>query len=1197
MRNGRMLKFVACGLLFGLIWATSALADNIYGRIRGVVTDPTGAMIPNAKLTAANLATGASWEVTTGTDGSFEFLQLPAPATYNVKANASGFKGFEVTGIDLHLDEIFVLNIQMEVGTVTQRVTVEASAAQVETTSMQLGKVLSGSQIVDMPLNGRNWITLQQTLPGVTESDRFGTNFATNGSRSQANDYLVNGVDAVDLPINTPQVVPSPDAIAEVSMVTNTINPEYGRNGGAILNATTKSGTNAYHGDGFEFYRDTSLNTRSFFAPKPTIFHQNQFGGTIGGPIKKDKSFFFFSFQGTRNRRPQAGGTSTVFTPDQRNGIFGAGAFDCAINTAKGQTVAKNCQTSPFAMIGDASSGCSSSAAPCPAGTPYGNVFDQTGAQVATGLFGTGAVPAQDFNPIAVNMMTKYVPLPNCGSNCNTFEFNPIRVSTDYQYLARVDHNISAKDSIFGYFLIEPSKRHDTLPFTAADLPGFPEQATARTQHYALNWTHTLSGNKVNEARFGYNRLNFHAVEPVNVIQPSSLGFTGIIPQDLKDAGVPKIDLSGGGLFTLGNSNNGPQPRVDQTYQVTDNFSWIKGHHTMKVGFQMLRSQVFNPFFFDNNGVFSFSGSGQFSTGLAGADFLLGIPDSYAQSSGGLINARTQTYYSYWQDQWKVRPNLTLTYGTGWQVDTPIKNLNNGGLSADCFRPAQQSAVFPTAPAGLIFPGDPTCNSAGGVTVRRAHFGPRIGFAYSPGSTRKWSIRGGYGIYYNRTEEELTLQNLTNAPFSLTDAGIGDAGGSPSFATPFTDVSGTFSIPNKYPFNPPQAGSGVDFSFFEPLILNIFDRNFSVPYSQNYNLTIERELPAATILTISYVGLSGRKLTNVYQINPAGTEAGNPVCLATPGCSSFTLANPPSRSGATQSFRYPQTNAAGLLIFGALDQQGTFVNSVYNSLQITAEKKTTHGLTFRATYAWSHSLDGSSSFEDLSFTGVRGLDPFNLRNNYGDSTFDARHRFVISYTYEIPSAGHLSAFSKLPSRLTDGWRFTGISTLQRGLPVTIGSTNFRSFTCDVFFEDFSCWDRPNTLGPVATVDPRTSSFNNSLHGTRPPRGVQDHYWFDPNAFGREALGTLGNAGRNFFHGPGINNFDFALMKDTRITETTRIELRFEFFNIINHTNFNSIPGSSGFVSGNAGSRNFGRILSANNPIDSRIIQLAAKFYF
>jgi hypothetical protein len=982
--------------LLGLLMANPARGDNVYGKIRGTLTDPTGAVIAGAKITATNVATGISTTVTSAADGSYEFLELAAPATYSVKVNQAGFRPFEAQNLSLSLDQIYVLNVRLELGTVSQQVTVEAAPAQVETTSMQLGKVLNAQTIVSLPLNGRNWVQLQQTLPGVVAStDRFTNNYSTNGSRSQSNDYLVNGVDANDLMLNAITVVPNPDAIAEVSVVTNTINPEYGRNGGAILNAETKSGSNQIHGTGFEFYRDTSLNTRNFFSPSATIFHQNQFGGVLGGPIKKNKAFFFFAYQGTRNRQPDLyeGNSTTVFSSQQRAGDFGA--FP-AVNPNTG-----NPAKSPFPLVGE-------NGQTYPAGTPYANIFP------------TGQIPVSDFNALAMNLTTKFVPLPNAPGSL--YESNPVTRQTINQYITRIDFNASAKDSIYGYWFIQPQTQTDTLPFTGSTLPGFGDLSTAHTQQYALNWVRTLGGTMVNEARFGYQRLNYKPTFPQQVVQPSSVGF-GINPNDPAGASYPKMDLSGGGYFILGFSNNGPQPRVDQTYQLNDNFSWVKGRHTMKYGFSMRRSAVNNTFNGSNNGTYTYSGAGTYSTGNAAADFLLGIPDSYLQGSGNYQAIKTQTYYTYAQDQFKLRPNLTLTYGVGWEIDTPLNAVNNGGIEVNCYRPGVQSRVFPGAPPGILFPGDPTCNSAAGATTKFDHFGPRFGFAWSPGNSSKWSIRGGYGIYFNRIEEELALENLTPPPFALTSAGVGDVGSSPAFATPFTSVTGTQSIPNKFPFTAPAPGSPVNWSTYEPFSLNVVDPNLTVPYTQNYNVTVERQLPASMILSVGYVGLQGRKLTSAVELNPAGSEAGNPICAATAGCNSLN-----NYATAPQSFRNPLTNAAGVLVFGSAAQQGTFVNSNYNAFQVSLSKKFTHGLALQSSYVWSHSLDGASSFEDLGYSGVRGYDPFNAAANYGDSEFDARQRFVISYTYYIPSHWHSGAAGVL----ANGWQMSGITTFQTG---------------------------------------------------------------------------------------------------------------------------------------------------------------------
>jgi hypothetical protein len=1163
-----ILGLVILGLVLSSARVQTARADDLYGKIRGVVVDSTGAAASGAQITATNVDTGAVKTVTSGANGEYEFLQLAAPGNYSLAVQLTGFKAFRVDRIHLELNQIYVQDATLEIGSASESILVEANQAQVESTSIQLGLNIQASTVVDLPLNGRNWIQLQQTLPGVVAaSDRFTTNYATNGGRSQANSYLVNGTDANDLPLNSPIVIPSPDAIGEVNLVTNTINPEYGRNGGAILNATTKSGTNEFHGDVFEFFRDTGLNTRNFFSPTTTIFHRHQFGATLGGPIIKNKLFGFFSYQGTRSRQPDVSNinSTTVFTPAERTGDFSADPAFAG--------------TSPIPLTGE-------NGTLYPAGTDYATIFP------------TGHIPSADLNPISVNLTSKYVPLPNNG---NTFGFNPVTTQTINQYLGRVDFNMSAKNIIWGYFFLQPQSTSDALPFLGATLPGFAEQSVSHTKQFTISWTHTFSPTTLNELRVGYQRFNFVAVQPVTPTQPSSAGFTGIAPQDAAGAGLPLISITG--LFNLGFSNNGPQPRKDQTYEYTDNFSKLVGKHSLKFGFDMRRSGVENPFFFNNNGVFNFQGAGTFSTGVPGADFLLGIPDSYAQSSGGFIDARTQTYYSYAQDQFKLRNNFTITYGVGWQIDTPLDDRFNKSLAVNCFVPGEQSKVFPTAPAGLVFPGDPGCNSAGGVKTKFKDFGPRFGFAWSPsgsilGGVGKTSIRAGYGIYFNRTEEELALQNLTSPPFSLSSSGIGNVGGSPGFANPFTTINATpvtvngavspaQTIPNQYPFTPPAAGSTVDFTPFEPFSITAFDPRFAVPYSQNYNLTLEHELPGQTIFSVGYVGSLGHRLSKTVEMNPAGNATGNPICAATKGCNSFN-----NYATAPQSFRFPAVNpVTGNLIFGSIGWQETTGNSNYNALQVVADKHFSHGLTFRATYTFSHSLDSASSFEDLQGGGSIGADPFDPRRDYGNSAFDARHRFVASYAYDLPKVHSNGLFA----RLLNGYRITGITTLQAGFPVQLWDGGFRSETCDATFSFFGCFDRPNyNGGPIQTFDIRTSNLVNTV---RPGLTSKNHYYFDPNAFSRTPLGTFGNAGRNFFHGPGLNDSDFAVHKDTRLTESTQLQLRIEFFNVFNHANFNPVSNGGG-PNGNVNSSNFGRVLNSRPAgIDSRLIQLGAKFVF
>ncbi len=1129
----KLVQLLALLFLTGSFFVSPMRADDVYARIRGTVTDATGATVADVGLKAVNTQTNVTREITSAADGSFEFLNLQ-PGTYSVTATKTGFSTRTVANIQLQVNDVYNLDMPLEVGQVSQTVEVEANPVQVETTNTQLGTVIDNQTILALPVLNRNWVQLQQTEPGaVGTSDRFGNNFATNGSQSQQNSFLVNGTDSNDLPLNTPLIIPSEDAIGEFDYVESTINPEYGRNSGAILNAIIKSGTNGYHGDAFEFYRDTFLNGRNFFQNSNPVFHQNQFGGTLGGPVIKNKTFFFLSYQGTRSRQPDGGAQDvTVFSQAQRGGYFP----DIASSTA----------ASPFPLKGE-------SGALFPAGTPY-NV-----------LFPTGHIPASDFNTISNNYM-KYVPAPNLGTN--QYLFTPITIQTQDQGLFRFDHTFSEKDAVWGSGFWENTPSTDALPFTGSSLPGFGEIAQRHYTQGTAAWNHTFNPTTLNEFRVGFTRFNFVAVDPQQVVQPSSLGFTGINPQDPQGAGAPFIGITG--FFNLGFSTNGPQPRIDTTYELTDNFSKIVGRHTFKFGYDGRRFQVNNPFFGNNNGNFSFGGNGLYSTGDPGADFLLGIPDSYAQGSGGWIDARAYESYFYFQDSYKVTSKLTINYGLGWQVDTPLVNQHFGKLAFNCFRPGQQSTIFPTAPLGLDFPGDAGCSDSGYYT-HDMHPAPRFGFAYSPAD--KWSVRGGFGVYFNRFEEELALQNLGAVPFSITSGGISDVGGNPSFAAPFTDIATGQSIPNKFPFTPATKGQAVNFSQFYPLSINTMSPNLTDPYAFNYNLNIQRELPSNMILQIGFVGSAGRHLIMAYEGNPI-TPAGQAACAADKTCIANRL---------FQHYFYPDHSYVAGNIFSSVGTQASVGASNYNSLQVTLNKKFSHGLYFTTSYVWSHALDDASSFENSGF-GARGTNPYNFALDYGDSAFDARHRFVATYSYEIPNLHNNVHW--LPTPLVGGWQLTGISTFQTGFPITVADTGFRSLTCDAL-SYYGCPDTANVLGPVnTTYDPRTQSFVNKTINPN-NTGGPPNYWFNPNNFARAPYGVLGNAGRNFFHGPGIFDTDMSLIKTITFTENYRIELRADAFNVFNHTQFN-LPTS------NIASQNFGAIFGA---AAGRIVQLGARVYF
>jgi hypothetical protein len=1190
-------------LVFTLVCSIPASADNMYASIRGTVTDQTGAVVAGVKLTASNTATGISFFETSNRDGAFSFQQLPI-GDYKIKAEQAGFKAYQASGIHIDLNQVYNLAVKLAVGAVSEQIVVEANPVQVETASMQQGTVVSGDQIVNMPLNGRNWTQLQLLEPGVVAaSDRFGA-YSTNGSGTQQNAFLINGSDSNDAALNDNLITPSPDAIGEFNMVTSTINPEFGRNSGAIINATIKNGTNAFHGDGFDFYRDTFMDAKSWFEPKAGTWHRNQFGATLGGPIVKDHAFFFFSYQGQRTKEPQGESSTTVFTPAERGGDFSAayaGAFSA--------------NPIPFAMYSDNSAG-----APCPVS---GGVQCQPGGSTPytyAQLFPSGTIPSQDLNPLALKLMNQFVPAPNVGQ---TYQFNSTELLSDNQYLYRIDDKLRQNDSLWFYGLYETEPNQEGIPFVGSTLPGFPMTNSEHFQQYTVSWSHTFSPTTLNEARFAFLRFNYLAVEPVDPINPTTYGFTGIIPQTYAGASIPVMNL--GGFFSIGYSSDGPQPRVQNNYQVTDNFSKVWGHHTFKAGFTTERLEINNPFYASLSGTFTFNAGGPFSTSHQLADFLLGVPDSYSQASGSIIMGRGKEYYSYAQDQWQIRPNLTLTFGSGWDIDTPWRNLFAKGKQNGAWRPGQQSTVFPSMPPGFVYPGDAGINQYGGPTIHYDNIAPRLGFAWSPGGGHNWSVRGGIGLYYNRSEEEPTLQSLSNPPFALGTTG-GTTCGSPEFATPFmgynvltptTPLGTTCNKGQPFPYAPPTPGSSFNPALYEPIGFDwtSFDPHYTSPRSTNFNLTVQRQLDKATILSVGYVGSIGRHEEGATNANQAGQYPGTNAAAAIAGCSTgLGLAFAPCPQTPLGGAQVPGATPYNLGAYGQPGITASGWNSNYNSMQVEFNRHFSNGLQLLASYTWSRYFDESSNFENGSFNGP-GVSPWGKQGRqemYAPSASDAPQRMVLSYTYTLP----IFKLTHRAKALTDGWNLSGIYTLQHGFPVPVFDLWEHSMTCDLEGLSFYfCPDRPNATGTKVKIgNPRNQQVG---PGGTPYGGGQGVYWFTngPAAFTSGCCGQvipgytgagIGTASRNPFYGPGLNYTDMAIEKNIHIDESRYFQLRLETFNTFNHANFCPPAnfGSCGGTPSNDASfldtGTFGQIfgvrtISTNG--DGRVLQLGVKFFF
>ncbi len=1116
----------------------TAYAQEIWGTVTGIVQDPSGAVIAGANVTLTNEGTGVSRTATTDPTGAYQVGKL-SPGAYTLTVEQSGFKKYLQAGITVRAAAIHRADVTLEVGAVAETVEVRSDLALVESSTIEKGGTMNDLYIKNLPLNGLNWTQLALLFPGAQDSpDRLGNSF--NGARTVANNFLVNGVDANDTALNTVLITPSPDTIQEFRLITNTLNPEYGRNSGSVMQVITRSGSNAFHGSAFYFHRDKGLNARSFFDTTKPDFNRNQWGGTVGGPIRKDHTFFFFDWLALKSKLPARASLSPndpqVLSSAERQGDFSAS---------------------------DKFAGASPNIAPF-----NGRSWSQ--------IFPDNKIPTSLFNPISAGLLKDFIPLPNLsGNRFSSVGASPTRAHRPGQWGLKIDQNMS-KDVIAGSFFWREQKATAPFPFTGANVPGFGSLSETRVRQFSVTHTHTFNPRWVNEARYGYSRLKFITVfpdrsQPGNK-PPSDFGFKGIVPQSGPNASAPIINI--GDTLVLGFSNNGPQPRVDDTHQYVDNLSWVHGRHSFKFGFDLRHARVFTEFFNAHNGSFTFGGAGDFSTGNSFADFLLGIPDSYTQGSGSTLDARNNIIYAYAQDIFKATPSLTLTLGVGWTLDKNWQNEYNNGKSMIAFLPGCQSTIYPTAPKGICYTGDPGV-PRGTAPLGKKNFGPRFGFAWSPeargglgwltGGRGKFVIRGGYGIYRDNIIGESTLQFLGNPPIGLTIPGVDN----PSFANPFLSVDGKVSKPNPFPANPaPPIGSKVDFTDFEPMAITSFDPNFRVAYTQSFNLTIERQFKQNWLTRFAYVGSLGRNLLSTVEGNPVDS-----ALAARLRCGSLFT-----------QFRCPQvTKYVPGDIVSSVFLQASFANASYNSFQAELEKRFSLGFSFRAAYTLSKSIDNSNGLEGDA-SNFQTVSPFDHRRDRSLSEFDSPHRFVLSYTWDLPGPK-----KGVLGKTIGGWSITGITTFATGFPVFLSTSDDRCLIgLALTFGNTYC--RPDIVGPIRKFDVRA---NAAVAGNlRNPRGVAPSAaYFDPTAFQRVAAnsGLLGTAPRSLFHGPGFNNFDFGVHKQIGLPfrEGMALEPRVEFFNLFNHAQFNN-------PTGNANSTAFGRVTSTKGP---RVIQLAIKFIF
>jgi hypothetical protein len=1151
---------------------------GVGGSISGTVKDSTGAAIAHATVTLTESSTGVQRSATTDPSGTYTFPVLPV-GFYTLEIRQPAFNPYRRTAIQLDANSVLTFDIVLIVGKHVEAVNVSDNATRVETSSSAMGEVISGPTMTAVPLNGRSYtdlLSLQSGVApatGITSStvqdvgasafspsgDLNSGNISINGQREFANSFMVNGSDVEeDVNMGT-AIIPNLDSIAEFRILTNNFDAEYGEYSGGQINVITKSGGNNFHGDVFEFLRNTHLDARNYFSPTRGSFQQNQFGGTLGGPVKRNQIFFYSDYQGTRQTEGADTGLILVPSSADRSGNLS----DLAASL-----------TAPVTGPAWASSLTNRLGYTVSVGEPY---YFSGCVSVAACVFPTLQIPPSHWSAPAQHLL-QYIPAPNQpGNYFSTSAYN--ETLNDNKGAIRLDANTHW--GLFStYYFLDNFTQDNPYPLAqgGANVPGFNDENLGRAQLFNLGNTKTLSTTAVNEFRFSYLRDSNDLGRPQGGLGVSlaSQGFDvgpntpGIVPLSPQTEGVENLVFNN---YSIGTNTNQLR-QSNNTFQWLDNFSKVLGTHTIKAGVEFHYDQIDTHTIAQFNGSFLFFGT---QTGSDFADFLLGAPTQYNQSQLQPFYGRNKYVGLYAQDSWRLRSNLTLNYGLRWDRIEPWYEKYN---QIATLQPGRQSVVFPTAPAGILFPTDPgvprTLASPG-----NRDFAPRIGIVYSPnadsnsllgkiiGGPGQTSLRAGLGQFYTAIEA-LTIGVLAaNAPYGTTYTSPTP----PLFSTPFISAStgqGSQYFPVQLaPLNSSAShpDPNVDWSQYEPISgLPAYPTTNRIPYTEEYMFSLERQLTTNSVLSTSYVGTQGHRLLALVEANP-----GNPaLCLFLSNPANLLAGQTPCGpflEGNTYLTASRQTisGTRGPLgsSFGSDTNQATVANSNYNALEVTL-RHTSAGLEILAGYTFSKSLDQASNLGEE-------INPLNPALSKALSAFDVKHNFVVSYNYQLPldRLGH-------SKRWTQGWSISGITRYSTGFPVTLYNYGDNSLL----------GTEPNGVNNYGVDEPQYTP--GPLHLNHNPRNGQSY--FNTSLFGLQPLGQPGNAKRRFFYGPGIDNYDLALLKSVALSESKSLQFRFEGFNAFNHAQFYG-PAS---VNGNINSSSFGQVVTAAPP---RLMQAAAKFIF
>jgi hypothetical protein len=1136
-------------------------------------------MVAGATVTTINSATNIRQSVTTSPYGVYSFPDLPV-GTYEIEVASTGFRTYRRTLLAVDANSALRVDVSLTLGDRTDRITVVTTASRVETVDTQLGEVIAGTKIEAVPLNGRSFTDLLALQPGVAPATTItGTaiqaagavtlapsgdlnpgTISINGQREYANGFTVNDADVVERFTMGAAIIPNLDSIAEFRVLTGNFDAEYGNYSGGRINVVTKSGTNQFHGSVFDFLRNTDLDSRNFFSPARAVYQQNQFGGLFGGPIVRNKIFFFSDYQGTRLTQGVDTGLIQVPSILNREGNFSDEESQLT-GTVTGPNIAQLLQS----KLGYGVS----------AGEPYYTPGCSAPSQC---VFPDAIIPQSAWSTPARNLL-KYIPSPNAAGNF--FSTSAVdETLRDDKGALRTDASTRI-GQVSAYYFADDYTLNNPYPVLqgGANVPGFNALNLGRAQLITLTSTKTFGSNTVNDIHFSYVRDANNVGTPQGTVGSSlasqgfvtSSGEPSILPQRPAIVGVENVTFNN---FVIGSTITGLR-QIDNTYEYRDNLSRVIGAHTLKLGGELMFSQVNAAADVQSNGTFSFTGS---ETGVDFADFLIGAPSFYKQGDAQPFYMRNHYGALYGQDSWRVKPRVTVNFGARWDAIMPWYEKYN---QIQTLVPGEQSVVYPGAPTGLVFPGDPGVSRAL-APARWNNFSPRVGIAWAPrgesglarklfGGSDKTSIRIGAGRFFSAIEGISAGVMAGDPPYGSTYVSPAP----PLFSNPFITASTGVNEGQRFPIQfPPlnaaasNPNSTVNWAPFLPVSgLPGYKPDGVSPYTEQYSLSIQRQLGDSTVITASYVGSEAHHLLTLVEANP-----GNPaLCLSlsqptevapgTPTCGPF---------GESNVF----TTAAGQTIngtrqalgpnFGSVDWLTTIGNSNYNALQVSV-RHTSGRLNVQAGYTYSKSLDNSSSIAEQ-------LNPYNYSATYAPSAFDLKHNFVASYRYEIP----VEKLFRAQNRLTTGWTLSGISRFGTGFPVTLTNASDNSLLG-------TQPDGVNAYGvDLPDVTPGPLNLNHNPRNDLP--------YFNTSLYSLNALGTPGTSARRLFYGPGIENFDIALSKSTRIRESSSIELRLEAFNAFNHTQFFGPTSVDGEITSDA----FGHVVSAASP---RLVQAALRLKF